>query len=254
MSLILFTAPTPDGYKVSIALEEMALGYTVQPLDLTKGEQKRAEFLKLNPNGKVPCLIDDDFAVMESGAILVWLAEKSGQLLPAEPRARSEAMQWLMLQVGGLGPMMGQANLFGHYWPEKLPAVQARYLGEVKRLFAILDSRLADRDYLAGDYSIALGRRHFSPPRRAARAEGARGFAGDGKRRQHRLHRADQEAARARSQRSLKRQAGPCHGRSASRISGHTSTMKMKLPAIPHGSVCPARHAGQANMASHSDL
>jgi glutathione S-transferase len=155
MSLILFTAPTPDGYKVSIALEEMGLGYTVQPLDLTKGEQKRAEFLKLNPNGKVPCLIDDDFAVMESGAILLWLAEKSGQLLPSHRQGRSEALQWLMLQVGGLGPMMGQANLFGHYWPEKLPAVQARYLGEVKRLFTILDARLSDRGYLAGDYSIA---------------------------------------------------------------------------------------------------
>jgi GSH-dependent disulfide-bond oxidoreductase len=155
MSLILFTAPTPDGYKVSIALEEMGLGYTVQPLDLAKGEQKRAEFLKFNPNGKVPCLIDDGFAVMESGAILVWLAEKSGRLLPADPRARSEALQWLMLQVGGLGPMMGQANLFTHYWPEKLPAVQARYIGEVKRLLGILDARLADRAYLAGDYSIA---------------------------------------------------------------------------------------------------
>jgi GST-like protein len=155
MSLILFTAPTPDGYKVSIALEELGLGYRVQPIDLTKGEQKRAEFLRLNPNGKVPCLIDDGFAVMESGAILLWLAEKAGALLPSDARGRSEALQWLMLQVGGLGPMMGQANLFGHYWPEKLPAVQARYLGEVKRLFAILDARLGTRDYLAGDYSIA---------------------------------------------------------------------------------------------------
>ncbi|WP_017667650.1 glutathione S-transferase N-terminal domain-containing protein [Sandarakinorhabdus sp. AAP62] len=155
MSLILFTAPTPDGYKVSIALEELGLAYEVRTLDLAKGEQKQADFLKLNPNGKVPALIDDGFAVMESGAILVWLAEKSGRLLPADPRARSEALQWLMLQVGGLGPMMGQANLFGHFWPEKLPAVQARYLGEVKRLLGILDARLADRDYLAGDYSIA---------------------------------------------------------------------------------------------------
>ncbi|WP_310474373.1 glutathione S-transferase N-terminal domain-containing protein [Sandarakinorhabdus sp.] len=155
MSLILFTAPTPDGYKVSIALEELGLAYQVRTLDLAKGEQKQADFLKLNPNGKVPALIDDGFAVMESGAIMVWLAEKSGQLLPAEPRARSEVLQWLMLQVGGLGPMMGQANLFGHFWPEKLPAVQTRYLGEVKRLFAILDARLETRDYLAGDYSIA---------------------------------------------------------------------------------------------------
>ena len=150
MAITLFTAPTPDGYKISIALEELGLAYEVRTLDLAKGEQKGADFLKLNPNGKVPALVDDGFAVMESGAILVWLAEKTGQLLPAEPRARSDALQWLMLQVGGLGPMMGQANLFTHYWP-----VQARYLGEVKRLFAILDARLADRDFLAGDYSIA---------------------------------------------------------------------------------------------------
>jgi GSH-dependent disulfide-bond oxidoreductase len=155
MTLTLFTAPTPDGYKVSIALEELGLAYQVRGLDLARGEQKSAEFLRLNPNGKVPCLVDDGFAVMESGAILVWLAEKTGQLLPADPRARSDALQWLMLQVGGLGPMMGQANLFQHYWPEKLPAVQARYLGEVQRIFAILDARLADRDWLARDYSIA---------------------------------------------------------------------------------------------------
>lgn len=155
MAITLFTAPTPDGYKISIALEELGLAYQVQPLDLAKGEQKSAAFLRLNPNGKVPALVDDGFGVMESGAILVWLAEKTGQLLPADPRARSEALQWLMLQVGGLGPMMGQANLFGHYWPEKLPAVQARYLAEVRRLLAILDARLADRPFLAGEYSIA---------------------------------------------------------------------------------------------------
>ncbi|OSZ67058.1 glutathione S-transferase [Sphingomonas sp. IBVSS1] len=155
MAITLFTAPTPDGYKISIALEELGLTYQVQPLDLAKGEQKSAAFLRLNPNGKVPAIVDDGFGVMESGAILVWLAEKTGQLLPADPRARSEALQWLMLQVGGLGPMMGQANLFGHYWPEKLPAVQARYLAEVRRLLAILDARLADRPFLAGEYSIA---------------------------------------------------------------------------------------------------
>ena len=155
MSLILFTAPTPDGYKISIALEELGLAYEVRTLDLTGGEQKRPDFLKLNPNGKVPCLVDDGFAIMESGAILLWLAEKAGHLLPTDPHARSETLQWLMLQVGGLGPMMGQANLFGHFWPEKLPAVQARYLGEVKRFFAILDARLATRDFLAGDFSIA---------------------------------------------------------------------------------------------------
>ena len=155
MTITLFTAPTPDGYKISIALEELGLAYDVQTLDLAGGEQKRAAFLALNPNGKVPALVDDGHAIMESGAILLWLAEKTGQLLPADARARSEALQWLMLQVGGVGPMMGQANMFVHYWPEKLPAVQARYLGEVKRLFTILDARLSDRDYLAGDYSIA---------------------------------------------------------------------------------------------------
>lgn len=155
MAITLFTAPTPDGYKVSIALEELGLAYRVQPLDLARGEQKQADFLKLNPNGKVPAIVDDGFSVMESGAILIWLAEKAGQLLPSDPRGRSDVLQWLMLQVGGLGPMMGQANLFGHYWPEKLPAVQARYLGEVKRLFGILDTRLATQDHLAGDYSIA---------------------------------------------------------------------------------------------------
>jgi glutathione S-transferase len=155
MSLTLFTAPTPDGYKVSIALEELGLAYQVRSLDLAGGEQKRADFLAINPNGKVPALVDDGFAVIESGAILIWLAERTGQLLPTDVQRRSAALQWLMLQVGGLGPMMGQANLFGHYWPEKLPAVQARYLGEVQRLFAILDARLAGRGFLADDYSIA---------------------------------------------------------------------------------------------------
>lgn len=155
MSLILYTAPTPDGYKVSIALEELGLPYQVQPLDLAAGQHKQPAFLGINPNGKVPALVDDGFVVIESGAILVWLAERAGQLLPSDARGRSETLQWLMLQVGALGPMMGQANLFGHFWPEKLPAVQARYLGEVQRLFAILDARLAGRDFLAGDYSIA---------------------------------------------------------------------------------------------------
>ena len=103
MSLILFTAPTPDGYKISIALEEMGLAYDVRTLDLAGGAQKQPDFLRLNPNGKVPCLVDDGFAIMESGAILLWLAEKAGQLLPSDPHSRSETLQWLMLQVGGLG-------------------------------------------------------------------------------------------------------------------------------------------------------
>jgi glutathione S-transferase len=155
MAITLFTAPTPDGYKISIALEELGLPYTVHALDLAGGEQKRPEFLKINPNGKVPAIMDDGVAVMESGAILVWLAERTGRLLPAEPSGRSDVLQWLFLQVGSLGPMMGQANLFTHFWPEKLPAVQARYLGEVQRIFAVLDTRLAARDFLCGEYSIA---------------------------------------------------------------------------------------------------
>jgi glutathione S-transferase len=155
VTLTLYTAPTPDGYKVSIALEELGLAYQVSALDLAAGDQKTPQFRAINPNGKVPALVDDGHVVMESGAILIWLAEKTGRLLAGEVRARSDALQWLMLQVGGLGPMMGQANLFVHYWPEKLPAVQARYLGEVQRLFAILDARLDGRSFLAGDYSIA---------------------------------------------------------------------------------------------------
>jgi glutathione S-transferase len=155
MAITLFTAPTPDGYKISIALEELGLPYSVHALDLAGGEQKRPEFLKINPNGKVPAIMDDGVAVMESGAILVWLAERTGRLLPAEPSGRSDVLQWLFLQVGSLGPMMGQANLFTHFWPEKLPAVQARYLGEVQRIFAVLDTRLAARDFLCGEYSIA---------------------------------------------------------------------------------------------------
>ncbi|WP_310498746.1 glutathione S-transferase N-terminal domain-containing protein [Sandarakinorhabdus sp.] len=155
MTLKLYTAPTPDGYKVSIALEEMGLSYAVVAVDLAKGEQKQADFLAINPNGKVPVLVDDGFAIMESGAILLWLAEKSGMLLPTEPQARSLALQWLMFQVGGIGPMMGQANVFHRYWPEKLPAVVTRYQAEGRRLFAALDHRLGEAEFLAGDYGIA---------------------------------------------------------------------------------------------------
>ena len=154
----LYTAATPNGHKVSIALEELALPYTLRVLDLSKGEQKTPEFLGVNPNGRIPAIVDrdaGDFAVFESGACLMYLAEKTGQLLPAEFKARSRVIQWLMFQMGGVGPMMGQANVFYRYFPEKIQPAIDRYQGESKRLFRVLDGHLKDHEYLAGDYSIA---------------------------------------------------------------------------------------------------
>ena len=154
----LYTAATPNGHKVSIALEELALPYTLHTLDLHQNVQKEPWFLALNPNGRIPAIVDradDNFAVFESGAILVYLAEKTGQLMPADPKGRSQVLQWLMFQMGGIGPMMGQANVFYRYFPEKIPAAIDRYQGESKRLFRVLDARLAEHEFLAGDYSIA---------------------------------------------------------------------------------------------------
>jgi len=154
----LYTASTPNGWKVSVALEELALPYEVHPIDLGKLTQKEPWFLAINPNGRIPAIIDRDeenFAVFESGAILVYLAEKTGQLMPTDVRGRSQVMQWLMFQMGGVGPMMGQANVFHRYAPEKIPFAIERYQRESRRLLAVLDARLADHEYLAGDYSIA---------------------------------------------------------------------------------------------------
>ena len=151
----LYTATTPNGRKVSIALEEMGLAYEVHALKLREQEQKRPEFLAINPNGRVPAIVDDGFAVFESGAILVYLAEKTGQLMPADPKGRSLVMQWLMFQMGGVGPMQGQAHVFVRYFADKLPAVISRYQNETRRLYGVLDGRLADNEFLAGDYSIA---------------------------------------------------------------------------------------------------
>ena len=154
----LYTAATPNGHKISIALEELGLPYTVHHLDLGRLDQKTPEFLRINPNGRVPAIVDrdeDDFAVFESGAILIYLAEKTGRLMPRDPKGRSLVIQWLMFQMAGIGPMMGQANVFYRYFPEKLQSAIDRYHGEVRRLFAVLDGRLADHEYLAGDYSIA---------------------------------------------------------------------------------------------------
>ena len=155
MTITLYTAATPNGYKVSVALEEMALPYDVVKIDLAKGEQKSPEFLAICPNGRVPALVDDGFPIFESGAILIHLAEKTGLLMPSDPHGRSRVLQWLMFQMGGIGPMMGQANVFYRYFPEKIPAAIARYQGEGRRLFTVLDGQLARHEYLAGAYSIA---------------------------------------------------------------------------------------------------
>ena len=154
----LYSAATPNGHKVSIALEELALPYTLHELDLQASQQKEDWFLAINPNGRIPAIVDraaENFAVFESGAILVYLAEKTGRLMPSDPKGRSLVMQWLMFQMGGIGPMMGQANVFFRYFPEKIQPAIDRYQGESRRLFRVLDTRLEDQEFLAGDYSIA---------------------------------------------------------------------------------------------------
>ena len=154
----LYTAATPNGWKASITLEELELPYTVHSIDLSSGDQKKKPFTDINPNGRIPAIIDranGDFAVFESGAIMIYLAENAGRLLPTDVKGRSRVIQWLMFQMGGVGPMMGQANVFTRYFPEQLPSVIERYRREGRRLFEVLDGHLADREYLAGDYSIA---------------------------------------------------------------------------------------------------
>lgn len=154
----LYTAPTPNGHKVSITLEELALPYKVHALNIMGGDQKKPEYLKINPNGRIPAIVDtgaDHFAVFESGAILIYLAEKTGKLMPQDAKGRSRVLQWLMFQMGGVGPMMGQANVFFRYFPEKIPPVIERYQNESRRLFEVLDTQLGQGEWLAGDYSIA---------------------------------------------------------------------------------------------------
>jgi GST-like protein len=154
----LYTAATPNGHKVSIVLEELGLPYTVHALSFDKKEQKSADFLKINPNGRIPAIVDranGDFAVFESGAILIYLAELSGKLLPKDPKGRSVVLQWLMFQMGGIGPMQGQANVFFRYFPEKLQGAIDRYQHETRRLYEVLDTRLQEVEFLAGEYSIA---------------------------------------------------------------------------------------------------
>lgn len=154
----LYTSITPNGHKASIMLEETGLDYEFTYVHLQKGEQKQPSFLKMNPNGRIPVIVDrenDDFVVFESGAILIYLAEKAGKFLPTDAKKRSEVLQWLMFQMGGLGPMQGQAHVFVRYAPEKIPFGIQRYQDETRRLYEIYDQRLSDNEYLCGDVSIA---------------------------------------------------------------------------------------------------
>jgi GSH-dependent disulfide-bond oxidoreductase len=154
----LFTAATPNGWKASITLEELGLPYKVRRIDFEKREQKEPWYLKINPNGRIPAIVDHGnggFAVFESGALMIYLAEKAAKLLPSDVKGRSLVIQWLMFQMGGVGPMMGQANVFYRYAPERIPYAIERYQREVRRLLEVLDARLKDNEFLAGDYSLA---------------------------------------------------------------------------------------------------
>ena len=155
MAIKLYPAATPNGWKISIALEEMALPYEVRVIDFASQEQKADWYLKLNPNGRIPTIEDQGFVVFESGAILVYLAEKTGKFLPRHVPGRSRVMQWLMFQMSAIGPMMGQANVFLRYFPETIQPAIDRYQREVLRLFGVLDRQLASHEYIAAEYSIA---------------------------------------------------------------------------------------------------
>ncbi|MXZ29014.1 MAG: hypothetical protein F4222_12735 [Gammaproteobacteria bacterium] len=154
--------PTPNGQKVAIMLEEVGLEYTTIPVNILKGEQFAKDFLTISPNNKIPAIVDHadgtggpHFSLFESGAILIYLADKTGQLLPSSPRLRIEVLQWLMFQMASVGPMFGQCGHFLGYAPEKIPYAIERYQNETLRLYKVMDKRLADVPYVAGDYSIA---------------------------------------------------------------------------------------------------
>ncbi len=157
----LYTWATPNGRKISIMLEETALPYRAHAINIGQGEQFKPDYLAINLNGKIPSIVDADgpggkpYAMMESGAILVYLADKSGQLMPSAGSGRYDVLQWLMLQMGGIGPMFGQVHHFVRFAKEKIPYAIDRYVNEQKRLYAVLDHRLAAAEYLAGEYSIA---------------------------------------------------------------------------------------------------
>jgi GST-like protein len=154
----LFSAATPNGHKISITLEELGIPYQLRVLNLGLQEQKAPAFLAINPNGRIPAIVDHgngDFAVFESGAIMIYLAERAGRLMGRDEKERSRVLQWLMFQMGGVGPMMGQANVFYRYFPEKIQPAIDRYQGESRRLLTVLDGQLRDQEFLAGEYSIA---------------------------------------------------------------------------------------------------
>lgn len=153
----LYTAATPNGWKVSIALEELGLPYELKHIQLDKGEQKSPEFLRINPNGRIPAIVDRDTGVtiFESGAILLYLAEKTGRLIPQDMKGRYQVIQWIMFQMAGIGPMQGQANIFYRYFPEKIQAAIDRYQHETRRLYEVLDGHLAGREWIADEYSMA---------------------------------------------------------------------------------------------------
>ena len=154
--------PTPNGHKITVFLEEAELPYEIVPVNIGEGDQFNPDFLSISPNNRIPALVDDSpadgggaLSVFESGAILIYLAEKTGRFLPADPRGRTETLEWLMWQMGGLGPMLGQNHHFRAYAPEKIPYAVKRYTDEARRLYNVLNKRLRGRDFICGEYTIA---------------------------------------------------------------------------------------------------
>jgi len=153
----LYTFTTPNGRKASVMLEEVNLPYNVHKIDISKGEQFTPEFVAINPNSKIPAIVDQEakITVFESGAILIYLAEKTGKLLPTEPKSRFQVLEWLMFQMASVGPMFGQLNHFKRFAPEQIPYAIERYTKETLRIYSVLDQQLADREFICNDYSIA---------------------------------------------------------------------------------------------------
>ncbi len=157
----LYYWPTPNGWKITVMLEEVGLPYNVIPVDISKGDQFNPEFLKISPNNKMPAIVDPEgpdgkpISIFESGAIMIYLGDKTGKLLPQEPRARYKVFEWLMFQMGTVGPMLGQTHHFRTYAPEKIEYAINRYTNEASRIYNVIDNRLAESEWLADDYSIA---------------------------------------------------------------------------------------------------
>ena len=154
----LYTSSTPNGHKVSCLLEALEMPYEAHAINLAEGEQFKSDFLKISPNGRIPAIVDtdnDDLSIFESGAIMLYLAEKAGKLIPSDVKGRAKVVEWLMFQMGGIGPMMGQTNVFFRYFPEKIQPAIDRYQNESRRLFEVLDKQLSTNEWIAGEYSIA---------------------------------------------------------------------------------------------------